>query len=725
MQRNQSAILALSITVAALFASAANSQAVLAWAGRETGPGNDFDIVTDMAVDSQGHVYTTGYSAGPNGHDMFTVKYHWNGARLWSHRYNGSANTNDYGRGIAIDSQDNIYVVGSTNEVGQGSIMRIVKYSPQGFAWWSNAYNSPDGGDAFYDVKIGPDDKPIATGTGGTGSCITIKYDQNASTEWLDGYNNTGVPSGLDIGLALTIDAAGNCYVVGSTYNGMRGDDMLFLKYNAAGTRQWVRLYNGPYGANSSINLGFFIEDSALDCAVMNVSGTNYLYVVGYATTAVANNVATVGQVILKMDAGNGSNLATVVGNPASGQFDFKRLATWSWDQRVYAAGSRGCYAFDANLNVVWFNPTASADVALDIDGEPVFLDGATSDARVTKINKFNGQIRWSAAYDGGGSESPVRVAMDSLGRVYAGTTSQGAGQDMVVAQFVQAPYAKISFSHPIHDLADVYIGLGNPDNPIFLKKVWDGENHGSGVRTVFLPLRDKHWFYQTPSETVVYFGKVTDANGDAEGALTGFSVVSGGATYASGNAPTDVPANSSAMAYIPTRQSKTALIRIDHPNRGDLRVEVGAGDPNSPSYVKLVTQYTGSGLPGMWCQVDLTAASAMLPPSYQNRWWARVFDGGLGDQGHITIFKTLTNNLTHSAKCLPAAILDNQRTIVSIPGAPGDLNCDGCVDDSDLAIVLGQFGAYGQNLNGDANGDGAVDDVDLAIVLQHFGEGC
>ncbi|MFN7017190.1 MAG: GC-type dockerin domain-anchored protein [Fimbriimonadales bacterium] len=50
-------------------------------------------------------------------------------------------------------------------------------------------------------------------------------------------------------------------------------------------------------------------------------------------------------------------------------------------------------------------------------------------------------------------------------------------------------------------------------------------------------------------------------------------------------------------------------------------------------------------------------------------------------------------------------------------------MNGDGCVDDSDLLIVLFQFG--NNNAQADLNRDGTVDDADLLIVLFHFGAGC
>jgi uncharacterized membrane protein len=55
----------------------------------------------------------------------------------------------------------------------------------------------------------------------------------------------------------------------------------------------------------------------------------------------------------------------------------------------------------------------------------------------------------------------------------------------------------------------------------------------------------------------------------------------------------------------------------------------------------------------------------------------------------------------------------------------PGDVDCNGCVDDADLLMVLFNFGATGRGLNADVNCDTIVDDADLLIVLFNFGTGC
>lgn len=57
-------------------------------------------------------------------------------------------------------------------------------------------------------------------------------------------------------------------------------------------------------------------------------------------------------------------------------------------------------------------------------------------------------------------------------------------------------------------------------------------------------------------------------------------------------------------------------------------------------------------------------------------------------------------------------------------PACEGDANRDGRVNDSDLLIVLLQFGEIGFGLQGDVNSDGRVDDRDLLLVLLNFGCG-
>lgn len=61
----------------------------------------------------------------------------------------------------------------------------------------------------------------------------------------------------------------------------------------------------------------------------------------------------------------------------------------------------------------------------------------------------------------------------------------------------------------------------------------------------------------------------------------------------------------------------------------------------------------------------------------------------------------------------------------VTLARVSGDVNEDGCVDDTDLLSVLFAFGQSGSSLPEDLNSDGTVNDADLLLVLLNFGTGC
>ena len=63
--------------------------------------------------------------------------------------------------------------------------------------------------------------------------------------------------------------------------------------------------------------------------------------------------------------------------------------------------------------------------------------------------------------------------------------------------------------------------------------------------------------------------------------------------------------------------------------------------------------------------------------------------------------------------------------TVSRTPLCAGDVNADGVVNFSDLAVILSAFGSTGLQIYGDINADGSVSFADLAIVLSAFGGTC
>jgi hypothetical protein len=75
-------------------------------------------------------------------------------------------------------------------------------------------------------------------------SFTTIKYDFNGVQQWVRSYNGTG--NSTDAPADLIMDAAGNIYVTGQSTGDGTNHEYATIKYDAAGTEQWVRRYDGP-----------------------------------------------------------------------------------------------------------------------------------------------------------------------------------------------------------------------------------------------------------------------------------------------------------------------------------------------------------------------------------------------------------------------------------------------------------------------------------------------
>jgi hypothetical protein len=104
------------------------------------------------------------------------------------------------------------------------------------------------------------------TASVGNRNYATVKYNSAGVKQWVAGYNGPG--NSHDEAYALAIDDAGNVYVTGYSYGLSGTTDYATIKYNNAGSRQWVARYNGPASASDT-------------SVAIKVDGSGNVYVTG------------------------------------------------------------------------------------------------------------------------------------------------------------------------------------------------------------------------------------------------------------------------------------------------------------------------------------------------------------------------------------------------------------------------------------------------------------
>ena len=136
---------------------------------------------------------------------------------------------------------------------------------------------------------------------------------------------------------------------------------------------------------------------------------------------------------------------------------------------------------------------------------------------------------------------------------------------------------------------------------------------------------------------------------------------------YGSGSPEVTAVQNGFAAVGIGAGQtsSQTARIEIDHTYRGDLVVTLGAGNLDSPSWSTVVSNRQGGSADNIYSTVDISSSSAYLPPSWQNRWYLKVYDAAGQETGSVRTFSITDNGVTYTATDTPVYI-NNYETIYS-----------------------------------------------------------
>jgi hypothetical protein len=357
-----------------------NSAGDQEWIRTLDGGGNDAAVA--ITTDEAGNVYVTGSSAGQL--YSMTAKYNAAGDRLWVQSFT-TTGEGDAGVDIAVDHEGNVYVTGYNVETSIDII--TIKYSPSGIELWVRRYDSGGGEDV--PAAIACDASGIyVTGRSG-GSFTTIKYDFNGVQQWVRNYNGG---HGSDSPADLIVDAAGNIYVTGQSTGDGTNDDYATIKYDAAGTQQWVSRYDGPTD----------VFPSDFDrAAALTVDADGNVFVTGNSS----GDFATV-----KYDAAGTEIWVRRYNGPGAG-------ADWATSIAVDASGNS--YVCGSSYG----NSTTQYDFAT-LSYDPL------------------GTVRWTERYNGPGNDydTPYSIAVHSSGNVYVSGSDGGSGTGLDYATIKYAP---------------------------------------------------------------------------------------------------------------------------------------------------------------------------------------------------------------------------------------------------------------------------------------------
>ncbi len=220
------------------------------WTNCYNGIGSGYDQANAIAVDVLGSVYVTGYSQGSGSDgECVTIKYSSLGMPLWTNRY-GAGYGDDVGRAIAVNSSNDVFVAGFSVGDGSGWDYVTIKYTSDGVPLWTNRYNGPANSDDYASaMAVDVGGNVIVTGFSYNGlsyDYATIKYSSGGLLLWTNCYNGPG--NGTDLARAIVVDGGGNAFVAGSSSslsdlgNGYPG--YLTIKYSNDGVPLWTNRYD-------------------------------------------------------------------------------------------------------------------------------------------------------------------------------------------------------------------------------------------------------------------------------------------------------------------------------------------------------------------------------------------------------------------------------------------------------------------------------------------------
>ena len=227
---------------------------------------SEMDVAGGVAFDSEGALINVLGAAGSIANqpysgnlDVVVIKRNKDGQVLWTRQIGTNAADRPYG--VAVDSANNIVVVGYTSGnldgkhvTNKGNDPFVIKLASDGTVLWISQFGDGNAADRGYGLAVAQDGAIYVTGytkgalngaNAGDKDVYCARLNPKGEVEWIQQFGGDGE----DKGQAITATAEG-VVVAGMTSSdlaGSKGDIDGFLVYfDTAGNKRWMRQFGTP-----------------------------------------------------------------------------------------------------------------------------------------------------------------------------------------------------------------------------------------------------------------------------------------------------------------------------------------------------------------------------------------------------------------------------------------------------------------------------------------------